>query len=98
MKILYEGKCVDCDDVPGMEQHPDYPIGICREICGDGIRLQDSIHECDDGNTEDNDGCSSECVLEEGFKCNVPDKGTPYKTKCVPSDPIGFSVQFDTGR
>jgi cysteine-rich repeat protein len=30
--------------------------------CGDGVI--DSDEECDDGNTDDDDGCSSECVLE----------------------------------
>ena len=24
---------------------------------------------CDDGNFDDNDGCSSKCVREEGFDC-----------------------------
>lgn len=36
----------------------------CSEICGDGIRFN---HACDDGNTQDNDGCSSKCVVEAGY-------------------------------
>lgn len=34
---------------------------------GDGIKPNDE-HECDDGNTIDGDGCSSECTVEVGFK------------------------------
>lgn len=40
---------------------------MCEEICGDGIRSQ--AVECDDGNTNDNDGCSSLCSIEVGFIC-----------------------------
>lgn len=29
----------------------------CKEICGDGLRVGSEI--CDDGNTNDNDGCNS---------------------------------------
>lgn len=38
----------------------------CTEICGDGRRFED---ECDDGNTRSNDGCSSECKVEQGYAC-----------------------------
>lgn len=30
--------------------------GECDEICGDGLHL--GLHECDDGNLEDGDGCN----------------------------------------
>jgi len=33
---------------------------VCREICGDGITVTDE-YECDDGNNDDGDGCSSSC-------------------------------------
>nr|BAK03066.1 predicted protein [Hordeum vulgare subsp. vulgare] len=36
-------------------------------VCGNGIA--DSGEECDDGNVEDNDGCSSVCKLERGWQC-----------------------------
>ncbi|MFC1648819.1 PA14 domain-containing protein [Nanoarchaeota archaeon] len=36
-------------------------------ICGDG--LLDSEEECDDGNNDDNDGCDSECSLEDELDC-----------------------------
>ncbi len=42
----------------------------CQRInyCGDG-KIQPDHEECDDENTDDNDGCSSECKLEENFIC-----------------------------
>lgn len=35
----------------------------CVEECGNGIEA--GAEECDDGNTENGDGCSSECLIEE---------------------------------
>ena len=29
------------------------------------------LHECDDGNQRDGDGCSSSCKLEHGFECSA---------------------------
>ncbi|MEY4508511.1 MAG: hypothetical protein RLZZ450_633 [Pseudomonadota bacterium] len=43
----------------------------CTSSCGDGIRLpSDTAEECDDGNLRDDDGCSSTCKIERGFKCH----------------------------
>lgn len=40
----------------------------CQEqVCGNGIRTSDE--ECDDNNTESNDGCSSDCRVELGWNC-----------------------------
>jgi cysteine-rich repeat protein len=39
-------------------------------ICGDGFRRHSSIEECDDGNMEDGDGCSSSCKIEKGWLCD----------------------------
>ncbi len=36
--------------------------------CGDGLVTDDET--CDDANTEDGDGCSSTCTIEEGWECN----------------------------
>lgn len=41
-------------------------------ICGDGIVR--GTEECDDGNTESGDGCSSNCTKEDGFGCPIPGK------------------------
>lgn len=48
-------------------------IGIrrqdCQTVCGDGLRA--GWEECDDGNEVDGDGCSSMCVVEEGWTCLI---------------------------
>jgi cysteine-rich repeat protein len=36
------------------------------ERCGDGRRF---VHECDDGNNADGDGCSRDCRIEQGYTC-----------------------------
>ena len=43
-------------------------FNLVIEKCGDGKYL--GILECDDGNLENGDGCSSECQIEPGFMCN----------------------------
>ncbi|CAI2374485.1 unnamed protein product [Moneuplotes crassus] len=42
--------------------------GYCLGSCGNGSRIA-LAEECDDGNKNDGDGCSSECKLETGFDC-----------------------------
>jgi len=42
-------------------------VSGCIEICGDGRNMK--ILECDDGNTRNNDGCSSECKIEPYYEC-----------------------------
>ena len=48
--------------VPGRTSPP------VRMFCGDGTLDNDVtipyVEECDDGNTEDGDGCSSDCIIE----------------------------------
>ena len=46
----------------------------CMTSCGDGRR--EIGEECDDGNTEDDDGCSSECEVEPDYTCTA--------AECVP--------------
>lgn len=56
----------DCQIEPGFDCVSVSPaIGQpsdCRSICGDGITVGDEV--CDDGNTTDGDGCSSQCQPE----------------------------------
>ena len=68
----------------------------CWAICGDGVRVEPE--ECDDGNTENGDGCSSDCSkVEEGWTCQskadfetgeVPAElaDHPVDSKCMNSD------------
>lgn len=40
--------------------------------CGDGT-IEDDVEACDDGNTEDGDGCSGDCQsVAPGYSCNPP--------------------------
>lgn len=36
-------------------------------ICGDGVR--GTAEDCDDGNTDNGNGCSVSCVVESGYVC-----------------------------
>ncbi len=47
-------------------------------VCGNGIL--ETGERCDDGNTEDGDGCSSKCQVEAGYSCNA--------SGCVVTDPF----------
>jgi cysteine-rich repeat protein len=40
----------------------------CREICGDGKNFGGLA--CDDGNTQDGDGCSQACTVENSWTCS----------------------------
>ncbi len=68
-----------CDPLCNVEQFfecKEYNhTSLCRPICGDGVWLSDKIlgkgkgEECDDGNKENEDGCSSKCTVEPDYKC-----------------------------
>ncbi|MBU1241834.1 hypothetical protein KKD52_08940 [Myxococcota bacterium] len=49
----------------------------CQNSCGNGLR--ETGETCDDGNSEDNDGCTALCVPEAGWSC---DEESP--TVCTP--------------
>ena len=49
--------------------------GECVEVCGDGIRYS-SQHECDDGNSENGDGCAETCSVEENYVCSGGDSSS----------------------
>ena len=51
--------------------------------CGDGVIQVTKGETCDDGNTASGDGCSDQCLLEEGWLCPRP--GEP----CLPPSRCG---------
>ena len=53
-----------------------------RSLCGDGRRTSDE--ECDDGNTDSNDGCNHDCKIEPNYKCSLPYNST---STCTPVPP-----------
>jgi len=46
--------------------------------CGNGFKGSDE--ECDDGDTENGDGCSASCTIETGFSCVGNWEGGNYYT------------------
>lgn len=67
--VLALGAC-DCKDAPGSgdaavgDARPDVPFLV---TCGNSVI--DANETCDDGNANVNDGCSSVCVVEQGWTC-----------------------------
>lgn len=64
--------------------------GACLETCGDGQNFGQNM--CDDGNTEDGDGCSSNCVTEKDYECSG---GYPYsedRCRYVPTEILEVKV------
>ena len=57
--------------------------------CGNGIK--DPGDQCDDGNYESGDGCSSSCNHEGGFNCAVTNNYTT--TVCFPNCGDGALVK-----
>jgi cysteine-rich repeat protein len=66
---VVQAVCEECDNGAGnSDTLPDACRTACRVArCGDGIL--DSGEECDDGNTNSCDGCSSRCESEVGATC-----------------------------
>ncbi|MFO0749413.1 MAG: DUF4215 domain-containing protein [Myxococcota bacterium] len=77
--------CDDGDDDPGdgCDEHCQaepgwncyYQAGECHQVvCGDNVVEGDQFgtvyEECDDGNTDSDDGCSKDCKGEPGWVCN----------------------------
>jgi len=44
-----------------------------QQRVGDGVMR--AAEACDDGNTDDGDGCSLACTIERGFGCTLPGPG-----------------------
>lgn len=77
----------DAGPEPDDDAGPPDEGGICGApalgpTCGDGCAFADgdsacpppasgSQERCDDGNTHDGDGCSAECLVEDGWSCTI---------------------------
>ena len=58
------GAAAECACAPGFVATED---GTCLSACGNGQRVIGE--QCDDGNLEDDDGCSADCQVEHGWAC-----------------------------
>jgi cysteine-rich repeat protein len=85
----------------GCPEHLSYPCNCsdCKiQSCGDGFKWE-AYEECDDGNTVDFDGCSSNCeveyeycgdgVVQPGEEC---DDSSPRCVNCKLVEPCGNGV------
>ena len=79
---LQNNSCVSCESVDGYKLGKE---GDCVEKCGDG-KLK--YLQCDDGNNDDGDGCSSNCLIEKGWICTVSDP-----SQCSLKNPV--TIKFD---
>lgn len=66
--------------------------GACTSACGDGLVLNE---ECDDGNRQNGDGCSSDCKEEPGYWCsNESTSGdcerSPHTGECILKVPVVY--------
>ncbi len=65
------GEQCDFGEANGTQLDGPLPAAACDAssckllVCGDGIRTEWIAEQCDDGNTENGDGCSYECKTEE---------------------------------
>nr|WP_204355016.1 choice-of-anchor Q domain-containing protein [Bradymonas sediminis] len=78
-----------------------YEFGATFAACGDGVVAQDE--ECDDGNLEDGDGCSSACVIEDDGGGDVgvdagPDAGLDAGFDSGPDAAPDAGGRYDGGR
>ena len=76
---------------------------VCNDICGDGERVEKTT-QCDDGNVQNGDGCSSTCTIEPGWECSGG--GLNSADTCVSivgpapiitlnyNDPTNFQISF----
>ncbi|CAD8157783.1 unnamed protein product [Paramecium octaurelia] len=53
--------CEFCETTPGL--YKDQKLKQCVSKCGDGILIENQ-EQCDDGNTENGDGCNEFCSIE----------------------------------
>ena len=70
-------------DVSGVDRVVDT---VAASLCGNG--KLDPGEECDDGNTEDDDGCSSQCVIDCYYNCQCH----PWDPPCVDARVCGNAV------
>lgn len=76
------GECADAEDGDPCGDAEDETICIGGECttttCGDGFASREAGEQCDDGNDDDDDGCTSACLLtceadddcDDGLVCN----------------------------
>jgi cysteine-rich repeat protein len=70
----FEPDGTSCNDANVCTNADQCVAGACSGdsmVCGDGTREPSCNEECDDGNQDAGDGCSSTCLVEPGLGCTV---------------------------
>jgi cysteine-rich repeat protein len=63
----------------------------CSNNCGDGIKV--SVEICEDGNTDDGDGCDATCTaIEDDYDCTGGSLVEPDTSEVV----CGNGIMFDS--
>jgi cysteine-rich repeat protein len=73
--------CGNCTVLYGSGYTCNNATGQCESLCGNSVI--DEGEECDDGNPNNGDGCSSICLIESGFMC----AGEPSLCELIDSCP-----------
>ncbi|NRA34776.1 MAG: DUF4215 domain-containing protein [Polyangiaceae bacterium] len=73
-----EGCDADCNEEYGWECNSEAP-SVCVVTCGNGT-YEPGAEECDDGNDNDDDGCTA-CAIDFGYSCTGDG---PAPTVCTP--------------
>ncbi len=69
------GEIIACTDT--CDSQTEYcENNLCVLYCGDGVVESEQGEECDDGNVENGDGCSSLCFVEIGWLCDDEEPST----------------------
>ncbi|MEK6940235.1 MAG: hypothetical protein AABX31_05915, partial [Nanoarchaeota archaeon] len=70
----------DCELAPLLQPPPPEEESVCGNV------LKEGTEQCDDGNNQNGDGCSSACMTESGFTCTgEPSVCTPAPQQvCTP--------------
>lgn len=75
----FEPDGTGCDDGQSCTSNDVCTGGVCggdSAVCGNGVIEGGCAEECDDGNTNANDGCSPTCQIEMGLACRpAPESG-----------------------
>ena len=69
--------CTSCN--PGY--YLNSTTSTCSSICGDGMLVVEE--DCDDSNTDNGDGCSSTCTIEQAYFCEGNIGNTSNCSQCA---------------
>lgn len=83
-QVLFANECLNCSNIEGINHD-------CSDICGNTFLYNFTNNiECDDGNRNSGDGCSSNCRIETNFFCSRKNYSSP--DKCFNISPLSLKM------